>query len=232
MSSLTWIRFHNLHLLLCLHRRSNVMEHKISEINRIITFAGKLTVTFLGRGFLPWVDRVTGNDNIILYRLIKLALSAPVHYPVLSWMLEDLSCKNTDKESMPSLRSRPIIIWGVWWKNGKKCNLTLAMSPTCHGKFPAHVYMPYFLLQASGVLAEDYRLYCDKKTFLKYEFWSSLIFGGVTDIHPSRQKVMYKSPPCHWHRWAQKHDPDACMPPSRGLMVNPLCIFIGNGLGN
>ena len=28
-------------------------------------------------------------------------------------------------------------------------------------------------------------------------FWSS-------DRHPDRQKVMYKSPLCHWHRWAQK----------------------------
>ena len=37
--------------------------------------------------------------------------------------------------------------------------------------------------------------------FLVYEFWSSLNFEGVTD---DRQKVMYKSPLCHWHRWAQK----------------------------
>ncbi len=25
-----------------------------------------------------------------------------------------------------------------------------------------------------------------------------------TSIHPDRQKVMYKSPTCHWHWWAQK----------------------------
>ncbi len=37
-------------------------------------------------------------------------------------------------------------------------------------------------------------------------------FEGVTDIQTDiqtdrqtdRQKVMHKSPPCHWHRWAQK----------------------------
>ena len=29
------------------------------------------------------------------------------------------------------------------------------------------------------------------------------IMGGVTSGQTDRQKVMYKSPPCHWHRWAQ-----------------------------
>ena len=44
---------------------------------------------------------------------------------------------------------------------------------------------------------------------LRYEFSSSMNFEGVTDIQTDRkQRVVYKSPPCHWHhwhRWAQKY---------------------------
>ena len=54
-----------------------MIRHKISEINRIIIFAENCQKIFLGRGFLPWIGRVTGNDNIILSRLIYLFIPGP-----------------------------------------------------------------------------------------------------------------------------------------------------------
>ncbi len=53
-------------LLRCLHLRSDT----IREINQNYHFYWKWPENFLGRGFLPWVGRVTGNDNIILSRLM------------------------------------------------------------------------------------------------------------------------------------------------------------------
>ena len=61
-------------LLLCLHRW---FRHKISEINRIIIFAENCQKFFWVWGFLLWFGRVTGNDNIILSRLIMAYVGTP-----------------------------------------------------------------------------------------------------------------------------------------------------------
>ncbi len=67
--------------------------------------------------------------------------------------------------------------------------------------------------------------------FLRYEFgpslnygWSDIQTSGRTDI----QTVMYKSPPCHWHRWAQKEKKEWA---SYTVGDNPMAVQDWNRLG-
>ncbi len=63
-------------LLLCLHLRSA----KLTKINQNYHFYWKWPEIFWGQGFLPWVGRVTGNDNIILSRLMTILLQISEHF--------------------------------------------------------------------------------------------------------------------------------------------------------
>ncbi len=69
-------------------------------------------------------------------------------------------------------------------RNDKKCNLTLAMSPTCQSNSPMPIYWPY------GILVISNRPNSSRDN----DFFSSEFLYG--DIQTSRQKATLKSPPC------------------------------------
>ena len=70
----------------------------------------------------------------------------------------------------------------------KKCNLTLAMSPTCHSNNTITICWMNF---SESVVSEIW--------IIIYHFWSSPD-RQTTD----RQKAIHMSPPCNLHRQAQK----------------------------
>ena len=63
----------------------------LQKIQRKTNFAPKIRKTFLSRGVLPWVGRVTRNTNILLLRLIAIRLLVILFFTTDKWFEENCS---------------------------------------------------------------------------------------------------------------------------------------------
>ena len=118
----------------------------------------------------------------------KVIKMAEVHWPG-SWQYTRISTVSNTICSWTHVTS--------WGANLKKCNLTLAMSPLCNSisSLPLPISLLY-IIAISHVDGSNSMVLSSYKYFLRYEFFSNLIFGlvqmdGRTDRWTDRKRCIW-----------------------------------------